>query len=258
MACRPRFDYDEGNIHQTYRSGRALTAAQLELWSALLRAAVEPARPRLILDLGCGVGRFSVTLRDLFAAWVIGIDRSARMLAAARTDPALSGIGWVRGSVEALPIRDGTADLAWLFLVYHHLADRPAALRECCRVLGGAAPLLIVNSTLESLDSYLWLPFFPSARDIDRARLPNRSGLVEDARGAGLRLRWHRPVANPVASSLRMYADRIASRTISTLQLVPDHEFERGIVEFRRFCEREDRGQPVLDEIDAFLFARAE
>jgi hypothetical protein len=63
-------------------------------------------------------------------------------------------------------------------------------------------------------------------------------------------------VANPVASSLRAYATRIASRTISTLQLVPDDEFARGILEFKNFCEREDRGQPVHDEIDAFLFAR--
>jgi hypothetical protein len=63
-------------------------------------------------------------------------------------------------------------------------------------------------------------------------------------------------VANPVASSLRTYAARIASRTISTLQLVPDDEFARGIVEFKNFCEREDRGQPVHDEIDVFLFAR--
>jgi ubiquinone/menaquinone biosynthesis C-methylase UbiE len=178
------------------------------------------------------------------------------MLAAAHTDPALPGIGWIRGCLEALPIRDDSADLVFLFLVYHHLADRPTALQECRRVLAKDAPLLIVNSTLESLDSYLWLPFFPSARAIDRARLPSRAGLVEAAQGAQLRLRWHRTVENPVASSLSTYADRIASRTISTLQLVPDHEFARGIFEFRRFCEREDRGQPVRDQIDAFLFVR--
>lgn len=258
MASTPGFDYDKGDIHQTYRTGRALGQEQVDLWSALLRAAMEPGRPRLILDLGCGVGRFSGILRDLFDASVIGIDRSERMLAAARTDPSLPGIGWIRGCLEALPIRDDSADLVFLFLVYHHLADRPTALQECRRVLAKKGSLLIVNSTLESLDSYLWLPFFPSARGIDRVRLPSRAGLVKAAQGAQLRLRWHRMVANPVASSLCTYADRIASRTISTLQLVPDHEFARGIVEFRRFCERENRGQPVHDQIDAFLFTRAE
>lgn len=73
-----------------------------------------------------------------------------------------------------------------------------------------------------------------------------------------MRLCWHRTVANPVADNLRTYADRIASRTISTLQLVADAEFARGVVEFRRYCEREDQGQPVHDQIDVFLFAPAE
>jgi ubiquinone/menaquinone biosynthesis C-methylase UbiE len=180
MAATRRFDYDEGDIHQTYRTGRALSGEQVDFWSALLRDAVV-SRPRLILDIGCGVGRFSGMLRDLFRASVVGLDSSARMLAAARLDPALSGIGWIRGSVEALPIGDGRADLLLLFLVYHHLADRPAALRECSRTLAREGALLIVTSTLETLDSYLWLPFFPSARDIDRARLPDRAGLVDAA-----------------------------------------------------------------------------
>jgi len=255
MASTPGFDYDKGDIHRTYGTGRALRPEQLDLWSALLRAELGPGRPRRILDLGCGTGRFSGMLRNLFAALVVGIDRSERMLATALTDPGWPGIRWIRGSLEALPIRDHSADLAFMFLVYHHLGDRPGALRECARVLARDAALLIVNSTLESLDSYLWLPFFPSARGIDRARLPSRSGLVETAQGARLRLCWRRTIMNPVASSLRTYADRIASRTISTLQLVPDEEFAKGIGDFRRFCEREDQGQPVRDEIDAFLFA---
>ncbi len=257
MAATRRFDYDEGDIHQTYRTGRALSREQIDFWSALLRAAVT-SRPRLILDVGCGVGRFSGMLRDLFEASVVGLDPSERMLAAARLDPALAGIGWIRGSAEALPIGVERAGLLLLFLVYHHLADRPVALQECRRTLAREGALLIVTSTLETLDSYLWLPFFPSARDIDRARLPGRAGLIHTAQQARLRLRWHRTVANPVASSLRAYAARIASRTISTLQLVPDDEFARGIVEFKNFCEREDRGQSVHDEIDVFLFARLE
>jgi hypothetical protein len=59
---------------------------------------------------------------------------------------------------------------------------------------------------------------------------------------------------NPVASGLGVYADRIASRTISTLQLVPDAEFAAGMAELRRHCARQDRGQAVTDPIDVFLF----
>ena len=115
---------------------------------------------------------------------------------------------------------------------------------------------MLVNSTVEALDSYVWLPFFPSAREIDLARLPSRAGLVRAAAEAGLRRVWHRVVANPVAPTLRAYADRIGSRTISTLRLVSDDEFARGAADFRRYAEREDRGQPIHDLIDVFVLER--
>ena len=178
------------------------------------------------------------------------------MLAAAAADPATNGIRWIRASAEAMPLREASVDLVFLFLVYHHLSDRPAALRECARVLAGDAAVFIVNSTIETLDGQRWLPFFPSARQIDLDRLPSREGLAGLARRSGLPLSSHRTVINPVARDLRAYADRIASRTISTLQLVSDDEFARGIVEFRRYCEREDRGEPVEDEIDVFVLRR--
>ena len=62
-----------------------------------------------------------------------------------------------------------------------------------------------------------------------------------------------RTVAYPVASSLSAYADHVATRTFSTLQLVSDEEFDRGAAEFRRYCARKDRGQPVEEIIDVFL-----
>jgi SAM-dependent methyltransferase len=258
MSARgPGFDYDRGDLHRTYAAGRALTPEQVALWSSLLAGAPGEGPVRRVLDLGCGIGRFSGLLRDVLAAPVVGVDRSERMLAVAAADPALRGIPWVHATAEALPLREASVDLALMFLVYHHLPDRPAALRECARVLARGGRLVLVNSTVELLDSYVWLPFFPSARAIDLARLPDRGEIARVARDAGLILRGHRTVLNPVARSLGAYADRIASRTISTLQLVPDDEFARGAVEFRRHCAREDRGQPVVDAIDVFVLAPA-
>jgi SAM-dependent methyltransferase len=257
VDARPRFDYDQGDMSRAYASGRALQPEQLALWTRLLREELRGVSVRRILDLGCGVGRFTGLLREIFGAPVSGLDRSERMLEVATAKPAQGGISFVRASAEELPLRDGRIDLVFLFLVYHHLLDRPAALQECARVLTRDGVVFLVNSTIESLDSYLWLPFFPSARGIDVARLPDRATLGRTAGAAGLDLRRHRTVMNPVSPSLRAYAGRIASRTISTLQLVPDDEFARGIAEFRRYCECEDRGQAVEDAIDLFLFQRA-
>jgi hypothetical protein len=66
----------------------------------------------------------------------------------------------------------------------------------------------------------------------------------------------HRTVLDPAAPNLRTYADRVASRTFSTLQLVSDEEFMQGVAAFRRYCDREDHGQVVEEVIDTFLFRR--
>jgi ubiquinone/menaquinone biosynthesis C-methylase UbiE len=178
------------------------------------------------------------------------------MLAAAAAREAGAGIRWIRASAEALPLRPASADLVFLYLVYHHLVDRPAALGECARVLAPGGAVVIVNATVETLDAHVWLPFFPSARAVDLARLPSRAGLAAAAAAAGLAAQHRLTAANPVAPDLRTYARRVAARAISTLQLVPDDEFARGVEAFARFCERQDRGAPVEDPIDVFVLRR--
>jgi ubiquinone/menaquinone biosynthesis C-methylase UbiE len=252
----PRFDYDRSDVHRTYAAGRALTAEQIAFWKRVFAHPTGEAPPRRVLDLGCGVGRYSGLLREAFGAQVVGLDASERMLAVAAGNPALRGIGWVRGTAEALPFADASVDLVLLFLVYHHLPAPRAALSECARVLTASGSVVLVNSTVELLDSYRWLPFFPSARAIELAILPRRRSLREAARASGLSVR-RQTVMNPVAASLTAYADRIATRTISTLQRLPDEEFARGIAALRRRWAREDRGQPVADPIDVFVLRRA-
>jgi ubiquinone/menaquinone biosynthesis C-methylase UbiE len=84
-------------------------------------------------------------------------------------------VSWLRAAAEALPIAEMSVDLVFLYLVYHHLRDPLKALRECARVLSSSVYLLVINATVEILDSLRWLPFFPSARQIDLGRLPSRN-----------------------------------------------------------------------------------
>jgi len=228
-----RFDYDRLDIHKAYASVRALTRERREVWAKVLSRQLDGVDVRRIVDLGCGVGRFSPLLREVFRAAVAGVDRSERMLAAARAIPEAETISWIRASAEALPLAEGKVDLIFLFLVYHHLPDPLAALRECARVLTDNGAVFIVNSTVEILDSLRWLPFFPSARQIDVARLPTREEVTHTAQEVGLTLVQQGTVVDPIAPNLTAYAEHVASRTFSTLQLVSDEEFARGAKEFR-------------------------
>jgi SAM-dependent methyltransferase len=93
------------------------------------------ARP-LILDLGCGPGRDLARFGSCSAdpIRVVGVDRSAGMLAQARrrTQAPL-----VQGDAGKLPFRDGAVDGIWACASLLHLprGDLPAALGQCWRVL---------------------------------------------------------------------------------------------------------------------------
>ena len=71
-------DYDAYDIAEIYDRARALLPATALLWQELLADYIDPGAAPLILDLGCGTGRFSELLARRFGGQVIGIDPSER------------------------------------------------------------------------------------------------------------------------------------------------------------------------------------
>jgi ubiquinone/menaquinone biosynthesis C-methylase UbiE len=95
---------------------RGHSAAVMRQWLDLVASHV-PFAPKLIVDVGCGTGRVFEPLAERFAAKVIGIDPSPRMLSVARTKYS-SGRGEFRlAPAEKLPLADGCADLVFMSMV---------------------------------------------------------------------------------------------------------------------------------------------
>ncbi|BCS33456.1 ArsR family transcriptional regulator [Luteitalea sp. TBR-22] len=118
-----------------------------------------------VADLGCGTGRTSSVLAP-FVRQVVAVDASAEMLTAARGRlKAVENVDLREGALEALPIADGSVDLALLVLVLHHLGDPAAALREARRVLVPGGRLLVIDMQPHDRDEYrgqmghVWLGF---------------------------------------------------------------------------------------------------
>src|ERR1700733_1050750 len=127
-------DYDKGNIPASYDAGRSYSPATLASWLERISKCTPRGRLATILDLGCGTGRFSGALANHFNADVIAVDRSAKMLAEARKKSA-PRLRYVRASGEALPLRNGSIDMVFMSMVFHHFEDQLLAARECRRVL---------------------------------------------------------------------------------------------------------------------------
>jgi ubiquinone/menaquinone biosynthesis C-methylase UbiE len=100
-------DYDRSGIASTYDEARALTPARHRHWRRLLSLHVEPAAMALVVDLGCGTGRFSKMLAAELGAPVIGFDPSETMIDQARRKPATSRVAFGRARAHELPLPDG-------------------------------------------------------------------------------------------------------------------------------------------------------
>lgn len=112
--------------------------------------------PALVVgDLGCGTGQLSETIAP-FVQQVIAVDESAPMLKAARARLASrENVELREGSLEALPVADGTLDLAVLSLVLHFVAEPVDALTEIRRVLRpGTGRLLLLDMLPHDHEEY--------------------------------------------------------------------------------------------------------
>ncbi|HEU4754698.1 MAG TPA: class I SAM-dependent methyltransferase, partial [Armatimonadota bacterium] len=119
----------------------------------------------VVADLGCGTGIVSQALAPC-ARQVLAVDGSPEMLETARGRLAsLPNVELRAGELEALPIEDGSVDLAVMMLVLHYIPEPVDALREALRILRPGGKLLVVDMLPHEHQEYqqhmghVWLGF---------------------------------------------------------------------------------------------------
>jgi ubiquinone/menaquinone biosynthesis C-methylase UbiE len=250
------FRYDRSDIHLSYDQSRKLPATTVRLWLESISRYVPHDLIETIVDLGCGTGRFAEALSTHFSARVLGIDLSLRMLMTARQSLSSPQIEWIQGSAETIPLADRTADLVFLSMVYHHIQDKEKALVQVGKVLRNKGFLCIRTSTTDSMDSYDWLQFFPSAYEIEVGRAPSRDGLTSTVQANGFELVGHTIVHQSFAENHHEYLRKISLRGLSSLKAIPDDEFQRGLIGLSEHCHSRETGEVVFEDIDLFVFRR--
>ena len=116
-------------------------------WAAWARALGHLLPPVVVADLGCGEGYLTIEA-SRWASRVIAVDRSADVLKRARdlaSRRRVANVIWKRGTLEKLPIRDESVDIALLSQALHHADDPAQVMREAVRTLAPGGCVLVLD-----------------------------------------------------------------------------------------------------------------
>ena len=246
-------DYERAGVAATYRRVRGLPAETLRFWRDLLRELVPTGGITRVADLGCGTGRFVGCLKEAFGTPVIGLDPSVRMLATADRQPAVHYAG---AEAERLPLAAGSIDVAFLSMMWHHLRDPRAAVAELVRTVRPAGTVFVRTPTVDLLDHFIFLQFFPESRALDERRLPSRAGLRAVFVAGGFTDAIQRTVQQRMTDGPEEYRERVRARAFSSLQQISDAAFARGLERFETWSASLPAGEPMHEWVDVFVFRR--
>lgn len=255
----PGFDFDASGMSAVYAAARGLAPDALEIWRREIAGLVAATGRRVTagLDAGCGTGRFSALLAETFDIPILGFDPSPGMLGQARRAVSDPRCAFAAGSLEAIPAPEGTADLAFLSMVIHHVRDWNAVFAELRRVLLPGSLVVVRTAVRESLPRLRWARFFPGALALDLKRLPSRAEIVTRFATGGFAPSGRRAVTNIVAADAPAYLARIRLRGLSGLRLIGDAEFSAGLSALESHL-RESPTSPAdfTETMDLFSFTR--
>lgn len=170
------FPYDQ--LH-----GRELLATQDHA------AQLNPKPGDHLLDIGSGIGGPARYFADKFGCRVTGIDLTPDFVAAAKDLSKLCNLDHLLTFVEAdaavIPFDADTFDHAYSFYVGMNLADKPAVMRECFRVLKPDGTLLWTEVTETTPGAIFPLPW---ARNLSSSHVQYKDVLINTLTDAGFEI----------------------------------------------------------------------
>jgi len=141
-AYTSSFSYEWDHFRKTQLdswTGRSDTRDRLQ---ASLNFPLEQLQDKLVLDAGCGMGRFAEVVQR-FGATYVGMDYSYAVDAAYRNAGHLPGVHFVQADIFDPPFADGAFDLAMALGVLHHTPDPRAAFQSLSHVVKEGGQLTI-------------------------------------------------------------------------------------------------------------------
>lgn len=138
-AFVPRFVQEDHYAEAFTLEWKAFRTAHLDSFTGLdyldtqlrefLDFPIERIQGKLVLDAGCGLGRFSEIVLN-HGGKVVAVDLSGAIDAAFENLSSRDNIHFVQADIFRLPFRPATFDMVYSWGVLHHTPDPPAAFAQ--------------------------------------------------------------------------------------------------------------------------------
>ena len=249
-------NFDKLQVAKVYNKARPLTKESFDLWKREILRFVPQRAVKVVLDLGCGTGKFAKLLRDTFNARVTGIDPAKSMIKEAKK-LKLKRIRFFVGAAEDIKLKDGAVDLVFLSMVYHNLKSINLALREIFRVLRKGGFLVIRQATDVTIKlDHLPFKHFPESQRVAFQLVKTSEEIRSQVENFGFKAIGYRTVKNLVASNYRDYYNSISLRSATIFRFIPDNVWHQRLRAFKKFCHSPHRKGKIYEHRDLFVFQK--
>ena len=243
----PKTDYSE--IAKYYDKSRA---SPIDVWLSKIVEYGKIEANCTVLDVGCGTGRFPLSMLSIRNCVFYALEPSIEMLRQAVGKYESRRILWVRGDGKRLPFREDLFDCVYMTWVIHHIDDKETALRQIRRVLKKDGNCVIMTNLHSRIRKHV-LSDFPEVLAIDLKRFPPIPSLKETMMKVGFRAVHHHILRYDRGYiSTDEYLERVRNKYVSTLTLLIEDEFQRGFKIFQKRIRRKYGDQ--IEQIDRFVF----
>lgn len=149
---------------------------KVQRWVDLLTKAVKDCGKKVLVDCGCGVGRFTIPLSELFMT-TYGVDNDISMIEIAHSKK--SNVHWINADVTKIPLESNSIDVILASMLIEHLESLDSFLEEAHRLLKKGGILLLRTMLWDDIDRTTWYGFLEKVCLMEKKRTPDIEQLLK-------------------------------------------------------------------------------
>jgi ubiquinone/menaquinone biosynthesis C-methylase UbiE len=223
-----------------------------DIWVSKVIAHGKVTANSMVLDVGCGTGRYPLAMQTFSDSVFCALDPSMEMLKQAVVKDKSKRVLWVGGDGQLLPFKDNLFDCIYMTLVVHHIENKEMALQEIHRCLKKGGNCVIMTNSHSRIRTHV-ISDFPGVLAIDLKRFPSIPLLKKVMKQTGFRNVHHHVLKHERGYvPTEVYLERVRNKYISTLTLLSEDEFQRGLEIFVERVRRKYGKQ--IKQVDRFIF----